>query len=133
MKTSKLERKHGIQWTARNQLEDLDFTDDLTLLSHTHEQMQMKTTSVAAASAAVGLNIHKGKTKTIKYNMENIKPITLVGETLEEVKSFTIWKASSMKERDRIQTLRRGLAKQGQHFYSCTIYSTQNNCQPISK
>ncbi|VDO31966.1 unnamed protein product [Schistosoma margrebowiei] len=43
--------KHGIQWTVRNQLEDLDFEYDLALLSHVHQQMQMKTTSVTAASA----------------------------------------------------------------------------------
>ncbi|VDP17422.1 unnamed protein product [Schistosoma margrebowiei] len=57
MKTSKSEGKHGIQWTASMQLDDLDFTDDLILLSHTKQQMQKKTTSVAA----VGLNIHKGE------------------------------------------------------------------------
>ncbi|VDP53778.1 unnamed protein product, partial [Schistosoma margrebowiei] len=52
MKTSTSEGKHGIQWTAQNQLDDLDFADDLALLSHTHEQMQMKTASVAAVSAS---------------------------------------------------------------------------------
>ncbi|VDO74668.1 unnamed protein product [Schistosoma margrebowiei] len=68
MKTSTSEGKHGIQWTAQNRLDDLDFADDLALLSHTHEQMQIKTSSVAAASALVGLNIHKRKTKVLKYN-----------------------------------------------------------------
>ncbi|VDO76647.1 unnamed protein product [Schistosoma margrebowiei] len=48
MKTSTSEGKHGTQWTAQNQLDDLDFADELTLLSHTHEQMQIKTASVAA-------------------------------------------------------------------------------------
>ncbi|KAH9592960.1 hypothetical protein MS3_00004701 [Schistosoma haematobium] len=63
MKTSTSEGKHGIQWTAQNQLDDLDFADDLALLSRTREQIQIKTANVAAASASVGLNIHKGKTK----------------------------------------------------------------------
>ncbi|VDP78038.1 unnamed protein product [Schistosoma mattheei] len=67
--TSTSEGKHGIQWTAQNQLDDSDFADDLALLSHTHEQMQIKTASVAAVSASVGFNIHKGKTKVLKYNM----------------------------------------------------------------
>ncbi|VDO66887.1 unnamed protein product [Schistosoma curassoni] len=89
METSTSEGKHGIQWTAQNQLDDLDLADDLTLLSHTHEQMQIKIASVAAVSASVGLNIHKGKTKALKYNTENTKPITLDGETLEDVESFT--------------------------------------------
>ncbi|VDO49108.1 unnamed protein product [Schistosoma margrebowiei] len=68
MKTSTSQGKHGIQWTAQNQLHDLDFVDDLALLSHIHEQIQMKTASVAAFSASVGLNIHKGKTKDHQSN-----------------------------------------------------------------
>ena len=35
-------RRNGIQWTLYRQLDDLDFADDLTLLSHSHEQMQEK-------------------------------------------------------------------------------------------
>ncbi|VDP37357.1 unnamed protein product [Schistosoma margrebowiei] len=89
MKTSTSEGKHGIQWTAQNQLNDLDFADDLALLSHTHEQMQMKTTSVAAVATSVGLKIHEVKTKVLKYNTENAILITLDGETLEDVESFT--------------------------------------------
>ncbi|VDO74132.1 unnamed protein product [Schistosoma margrebowiei] len=42
MKTSTSEGKHGIQWTARNQLDDLNFADDLALLSRTHEQRHNK-------------------------------------------------------------------------------------------
>ncbi|VDP05034.1 unnamed protein product [Schistosoma margrebowiei] len=89
MKTSTSERKHGIQWTAQNQLDHLNFADDLALLSHSHEQMQLKTASVAAVSASVGLSIHKGKTNVLKYNMENSNLITFDGETLEDVESFT--------------------------------------------
>ncbi|VDO82625.1 unnamed protein product [Schistosoma mattheei] len=63
--------------------------DDLALLSHAHEQMQIKAANVAAVSALVGLSIHKGKTKVLKYNTENSNPITLNGETLEDVESFT--------------------------------------------
>ncbi|VDP45829.1 unnamed protein product [Schistosoma margrebowiei] len=68
MKTSTSEGKHGIQWTSKMQLDDIDFADDLTLLSQTQQQMQEKTTSLAAASAALGLNIHKGKSKVLRYN-----------------------------------------------------------------
>ncbi|VDP48197.1 unnamed protein product [Schistosoma margrebowiei] len=89
MKTSTSEGKHGIQWTARNQLDDLDFADDLALLSRSHEQMQTKTASVAAVCAPIGLSIHKGKTKVLKFKAESNNPITLDGETLEDVKSFT--------------------------------------------
>ncbi|VDP42937.1 unnamed protein product [Schistosoma curassoni] len=53
MKTSTSEGKHDIQWTTQSRLDDLDFADDLALLSHTHEQMQMRTTRVAAVSVSV--------------------------------------------------------------------------------
>ncbi|VDP30907.1 unnamed protein product [Schistosoma margrebowiei] len=89
MKTSTSEGKHGIKWTAQNHLDDLDFADDLALLSHTQEQMQIKTASAATVSASIGHNIHKGKIKVLKYNTENRNPITIGGETLEDVESFT--------------------------------------------
>ncbi|VDO88207.1 unnamed protein product [Schistosoma margrebowiei] len=86
MVTSKSDGKHGIQWTARNHLDDSDFANDLALPSHTHLQMQVKTASVAEASASVGLNIHMGKTKVLKYSTHNTNQITLDEEA---VKSFT--------------------------------------------
>ena len=36
--------RNGIQWTPWTQLEDLDFADDITLLSDTHKQMQERST-----------------------------------------------------------------------------------------
>ncbi|VDP27129.1 unnamed protein product [Schistosoma margrebowiei] len=89
MKTSTSEGKHGIQWTSRMQLDDLDFADDLALLSQTQQQMQEKTNSVAAASVEVELNIHKGKSKILRYNTACINSITIDGEDLEDVKTFT--------------------------------------------
>ncbi|VDO81152.1 unnamed protein product [Schistosoma margrebowiei] len=89
MKTSTYEEKHGIQWTAQNQLDDLNIADDLALLSHTNQQIQIKTVGVATVSASVGLNIHKGKTKVLKFKAENSNPVTPGGKTLEDVESFT--------------------------------------------
>ncbi|VDP82007.1 unnamed protein product, partial [Schistosoma curassoni] len=85
-KTSTSEGKHGIQWTARKQLDDLDFVDDLALLSQSQQQMQEKTTSVAAA---VGLNIHKAKSRILRYSTACTDPVTIDGEDLEDVKTFT--------------------------------------------
>ncbi|VDP82740.1 unnamed protein product [Schistosoma mattheei] len=89
MKTSTSEGKHVIHWTARMQLDDLDFADDLDLLSRTQQQMHEKTTSVTEDSAAIGLNIHIGKSKILRYNTTCNNPITLHGETFKDVKTFT--------------------------------------------
>nr|KAG5699212.1 hypothetical protein BaRGS_012733 [Batillaria attramentaria] len=48
MKTTTAGRKNGIQWTLWTQLDDLDFADDLALLSHSHSQMQDKTTCLGS-------------------------------------------------------------------------------------
>ncbi|VDP53087.1 unnamed protein product [Schistosoma margrebowiei] len=50
--------KHGIQWTSRMQLDDLDVADDLALLLHKQQQIQERNSSEASAQAAVGLKIH---------------------------------------------------------------------------
>ncbi|CAH8517814.1 unnamed protein product [Schistosoma margrebowiei] len=100
MKTSTCEGKHRIKWTSRMQLDDLDFADDLALLSQTQQQMQEKTNSVAAASAAVGLNIHKGKSKVLRYNTACTDPITIDGEDLEDVETHT-YLGSIIGEHDR--------------------------------
>ncbi|VDO80180.1 unnamed protein product [Schistosoma margrebowiei] len=88
MKTSASEGKHGIQWTARMQLDDLDFADDLALLSHTQQQIQENTIRVAAASATIGLNLHKWKCKILRYNTTCINSVTIDGEDLEDLNNM---------------------------------------------
>ena len=80
------------------QLDDLDFEDDLALLSQTQQQMKEKTTSVAAASAAVGLNINKEKSKTLRYNTICTNQITLDGEALEDVETIFTYLGSIVDE-----------------------------------
>ena len=89
MRTTTEGKKNGIQWTLWTQLEDLDFADDLALLSHNHDQMQSKTTRLAATSERTGLKINRGKSKVMRINTTNENPITVGGEQLEEVDSFT--------------------------------------------
>uniref|UniRef100_A0A0B7B8M3 Reverse transcriptase domain-containing protein n=1 Tax=Arion vulgaris TaxID=1028688 RepID=A0A0B7B8M3_9EUPU len=43
------------------QLEDLDFADDLTLLSHNHAQIKDKMNTLNNKSQQLGLKIHRGK------------------------------------------------------------------------
>jgi hypothetical protein len=89
MTSSTAHKQTGIQWTLWQQLEDLDFADDLALLSHSQQQMQDKTNTVADNSASIGLNIHSGKSKLMKVNSTSVAPIKLADKALEEVESFT--------------------------------------------
>ena len=65
--TTKGER-HGIQWTIFDQLDDLDFADDLALLSHDHEQMQSKTTALQTTASKISIRINTEKTKVMWIN-----------------------------------------------------------------
>ena len=47
------------------QLYDLDYADDLALLSYTQQQMQEKMSTFADTSARLGLNIYRGKSKIL--------------------------------------------------------------------
>ncbi|VDO82952.1 unnamed protein product [Schistosoma curassoni] len=103
------------------QLHDLDFTDDMPLLSHTQQQMQ-KTSSVVAASevaTTVGLKINRGKSKILRYNTACNKLITLDGEDLEDVKSFTYLRniIDEHGGSDADMNARVGSAEQEQHIH----------------
>jgi hypothetical protein len=62
------------------QLNDLDFADDLALLSHNQQQMQKKISTVAENSKTIGLNIHRGKSKVLKASTT---PLSLKGRRLK--------------------------------------------------
>ena len=67
LKISTAQRGNGIQWTPWTQVDDLDFADDLALLSHTQRQMQ-KTSKDADSSVRLGLKVDRGKSKVLKIN-----------------------------------------------------------------
>ena len=88
MKTTTTGRNNGIQWTLWIQLDDLDFADDLALLSHNHNQMQDKTTRLETISARTGLKINTKKTELMKINTTANTPVTVAGNPIKEVESF---------------------------------------------
>ena len=88
MKTTTTGRNNRTQWTLWTQLDNLDFADDLALLSHNHSQMQDKTTLLETTSAGTGFKIYRKKTELMKMNTTANAPITVVGEPIREVESF---------------------------------------------
>ena len=89
MKETTTGSRNGIQWTLVDQLEDLDFADDLALLAHTHSQMQAKTSKLEAISSKLGLNINTDKTKIMRINGKSNEHITINNLSIEDVTSFT--------------------------------------------
>ena len=83
---STADQKTGIQWTFNKQLEDLDFADDINLLSHKQQDAQKNLCRVAEEAEKTGLQIHTGKTKVIRVNNKNQDPVKL--QKIKEVDKF---------------------------------------------
>lgn len=73
----------GRRWTLFTSLEDLDYADDLALLSHLEKHMQSKTSKLQNNAEKIGLKINTKKTEVMslvpntqqEYNcMEVTKP-----------------------------------------------------------
>ncbi len=68
---------------------DLDFADDIALLSELVSQAQYLLTSVESSSAQIGLVMNAKKTKVMAYNHDDeVKIITRDGSQLEVVQDF---------------------------------------------
>ena len=89
MHETTVNKRNGIQWSISSQIDDLDFADDLALLSHTYNQMLEKTSVLNTTAQQLGLNIHRRKTKVSRMNTANTNPIPLRGEPIEDVDSLT--------------------------------------------
>ena len=78
-----------IQWTFTKQLEDMDFADDISLLSHRQQHAQAKLDRVAQEAVKTGLKINLGKTETLRINNNQQVHIRTYGEEIKEVEKLT--------------------------------------------
>nr|KAG5696582.1 hypothetical protein BaRGS_030450 [Batillaria attramentaria] len=81
-------KRTGIQWTFSKQLEDLDFADDIALLSHKQQDAQEKLNRVAEEAEKTGLKINISKTEVMRVNHKQHDPIQLHQEDIKEVDKF---------------------------------------------
>jgi hypothetical protein len=89
MRESTEGKRNVIQWTMWQQLEDLNFADDIALISSTQQQMQEKTSILAETLIKLGLRPNESKTKVMKINVKRKQPIKIKDTNLEEVEEFT--------------------------------------------
>ena len=78
-------RKRGIQW-GLDTMEDLDFADDLALLSTSRRNLQQKTHQLEVHAKRTGLHTNTAKTKVMKIKTGDNQPIVI---GIGDVDSFT--------------------------------------------
>lgn len=83
------DHSRGIQWTPFSHLEDLDFADDLAVISATYTHIKKKTNRLSRYAKQVGLHINKQKMQTMRINALVSDPVNIEGEPAEDVNDFT--------------------------------------------
>ena len=119
--------ENGIRWNFMSKLDDLDFADDVALLSSTKQQIQDKTTRMVDEARRVGLRINIDKTKLMKINVRNQEKITIGGRDIEEVDEFTYLGAIVCKEGGGMKDLRNRLSKARGAFVRLKRIWSSNN------
>jgi hypothetical protein len=75
----------GIRWKFNSFLEDLDFADDLALISSKREHIQTKVDNLGRYGKMTGLKISAAKTMMMRWNSPISEKVQVDGEELEEV------------------------------------------------
>lgn len=81
-------KQHGIKWGLYDNLDDLDYADDVCLLSHRFSDMQAKIELFAERAAKAGLQVNINKTKSMRVNSQCTTQFKLMGEHIEDVDCF---------------------------------------------
>ncbi|XP_039450644.1 uncharacterized protein LOC120429680 [Culex pipiens pallens] len=83
-------QNRGLLWQPirMEDLNDLDFADDIVLFSQRGNDIQNKLDDLAACSTAAGLKVNVSKTKSMVVNTERAQGFTVAGENVEKVDTF---------------------------------------------
>jgi len=71
----------GIRWKFTTKLEDLDFADDIALLSSAKQHMQIKSDKLAHEGERVGLKVNADKSTLLRINSRNNDVVEVNGQT----------------------------------------------------
>ena len=109
-------RRTGIQWSLTSILEDLDYADDLGLLSSRHQDIQQKTETLSSIANTIGLKVNEQKTQIIRKNTRSDQPIMLDNKPLEDVQEFVYLGSKVTPDGDCINEINSRISKAGQAF-----------------
>ena len=116
LKATREER--GIRWGLHGRLEDLDYADDICLMTHSHNDMQAKLDQIATEAAAVGLEINVSKTKALRIGTINASPFHVFDQTIQDVEQFCYLGSIISKDGGSISDVKARIGKASAAFSS---------------
>ena len=99
MRKTTADKARGIRWNFNTVLEDLDFADDIALLSSKFSDLDEKTQKLTTEAERIGMKLNPKKCKTLRSQQtKNKELITLYDQKIEDVDKFTYLGAVMDKE-----------------------------------
>jgi len=126
--------RNGIRWKINNKLDDLDFADDFALVSSSFQQTDDKR-KLATYASRTGLKINANKTKLMRINTEERRPIYVNGIHMEDVEEFTYLGATVSTKAGGTEDMSSRLNKGRQTFrrlnktWNSSVYSKRSKDQ----
>jgi hypothetical protein len=84
-------KKRGITWRLKESLVDMEYADDVCLVSHTYENMQRKLDDLWYKSKKAGLEINSSKTEGICVSTTVNQEFRLNGKILRDHQISVTW------------------------------------------
>jgi len=116
MKKVEKQGRRGIRWTLQDVLEDLDFADDIILLSQRHVDSQGKTEDLTIQAAQIGLKVSCKKTKQLRMNAKSHQPVKINGVDIEEASEFTYLGSKVTTDGSADEEIKARISKASQSF-----------------
>lgn len=80
--------RRGIRWGLNDTLEDLDFADDICLLSHSFGDMQNKVNTLLEVIKGAHMKINVKKTKEMRLNSKKTDKVIINNNNIDTVQEF---------------------------------------------
>ena len=134
MRNTLQEGNTGIRWKFNTKLEDLDFADDITLLSSTRQHIQTKTDKLTHEAERVGLKVNVDKCKLLQINSQSNDVVEVNGRGIEDVDRFVYLGATVSKEGGGTEDIQNRVVKaRGLFLRLKKIWSSHNITQNQSQ
>jgi len=103
--------KHSIRWKFNNFLEDLDFANDLALISSSLSHIQTKVSNLGCYAKMTGLKINTAKTTMMCWNNTAGRKVQVNGKEPEMVSKFVNLGGRVTREGDSDEDIKSRLGK----------------------
>uniref|UniRef100_A0A0L8GRL9 Reverse transcriptase domain-containing protein n=1 Tax=Octopus bimaculoides TaxID=37653 RepID=A0A0L8GRL9_OCTBM len=104
--------RNGIRWNFTSMFKDLNFAEDVALLSSTYEHILSKTYRPAENTDRIGLKLNSEKCKTLRNDVRQQARVRIGNNKVESIEEFVYFKLTVKKDRGETEEIKNRLSLQ---------------------